>query len=41
MKIADEAEERIKKEEGSKRLDAEGAEIGFDYDNPPDKVGSL
>ena len=34
MKIADEAEERIKKEEAAKRLDAEGAEIGFDYDNP-------
>ena len=34
MKIADEAEELIKKEEAAKRLDAEGAEIGFDYDNP-------
>ena len=34
MKIADEAEEIIKKEEAAKRLDAEGAEIGFDYDNP-------
>ena len=32
MKIADEAEERIKKEELAKRVEKEGAEIKFDYD---------
>ena len=37
MKIADEAEERIKKEEAMKRAESEGAEIGFDYDNPGGK----
>lgn len=37
MKIADEAEQRIKKEEAMKRAEAEGAEIGFDYDNPEKK----
>ena len=37
MKIADEAEERIKKEEAAKRAESEGAEIGFDYDNPNKK----
>ena len=38
MRIADEAEERFKKEEASKRGDSEGgAEIGFDYDNPDKK----
>ena len=33
MKIADEAEDRFGREELSKRIEPEGSEIGFDYDN--------
>ena len=38
MRIADEAENELKKEEIAKRIEPEKAEIGFDYDKPPPKI---